>query len=139
MKKTYKKIAIFSITILLTSIIISLIINNVYKINKPFAVFIDTIFFIDFPIFIIGSWLLMSEKGLFNVINYSTHQFLSVVSKKYTYEIKQYTDLDTKESVKNYLKEKYLYRQPKYSLTFPLFYSSSLILISLFIYIILNY
>lgn len=88
--------------------------------------YINYIYFVNLPIFLIGAVMFITESGLFNVFLYSTNKVRSVVSAKYRYTLHESDNVDEHE-LDDFLKNKYLYADHHFDWTLPLFFSSSLI------------
>lgn len=140
MKKRYLlRTLLTMVLVFICSIVITIIDNGYQHQGRPlFYHFIDYLFFTNLPIFIIGSVLIIDERGLFNGIIYATNRMRSVISGKYQYELESSEELEPGQ-ISDFLKNKYLYRQPKYPWSLPLFFSGSLIMIGLLVYIFLFY
>jgi len=88
--------------------------------------YIDYIYFINLPVFIIGATMFITEKGLFNVFLYSTNKVRSIVSSKFRYTLHESEDVKESE-VGEFLRNKYLYADHNFPWTMPLFLGSSII------------
>ncbi len=119
--------------IISTSILITIIDNKLLNTDRTFFYnFINYIFFVNLPCFIIGSLMLLTERGLFGAIVYSTNKVRSIVSKQYRYTLLESEDILEAE-IGEHLKQKYLYRNNKFDWTFPIFVGTLTILIAIFL------
>ena len=100
--------------------------------------YIDYIYFVNLPLFIIGAVMFITERGLFNVFLYSTYKVRSVVSQKYRYTLHESEDVKESE-VSEFLKNKYLYAEHRFDWTMPLFLGSSIIYVVILLVIFLYY
>ncbi len=111
------------------TVIASLIITFVGNIllhdgRTLFYNYIDYIYFVNLPLFVVGAMMFITERGLFNVFIYSTNKVRSVVSSKYRYTLLESEDVDASE-MDEFLKNKYLYADHQFDWTMPLFLGSS--------------
>jgi len=111
----------------IASLIVTFIGNILLHDGRTFFYnYIDYIYFVNLPVFIIGAIMFITESGLFNVFVYSTNKVRSVVSPKYRYTLHESEDVDENE-VDDFLKEKYLYSDHAFDWTMPMFLGSSLL------------
>ena len=124
---------------LILSIIVTIATNKfIYTDRTFFYNYIDFIFFINLPLFILGSMMFLSESGFFNVFIYATYKVRSVVSDKYRYTLRESTDIEDNE-IDDHLKDKYLYNKSSYNWTLPIFYASAIIFLCIISSTILFY
>ena len=140
LNKTALKTTFFIIiSEVILSIIITIAVNKLnYSDRTFFHNYIDFIFFVNLPMFILGSIMFLSESGLFNVFVYSTYKVRSVISEKYRYTLRESSDIEDYE-IEEHLKEKYLYNKSSYSWTLPIFYASALIFICIILSVSIFY
>jgi len=125
------------------TVIASLIITFVGNIflhdgRTLFYNYIDYIYFVNLPVFIVGAVMLITERGLFNVFLYSTYKVRLIVSPKYRYTLHESEDVKESE-VDEFLKNKYLYADHHFDWTIPLFLGSSTIYGAILLVIFLYY
>ena len=140
MKTSWQKAsAILIVGIFSCSIVMTLLVNGLWQKNPSlFHHFIDYLFFTTFAVFLVGSIMLIAERGLFDVFIYSTNKVRSITSDKYVYTLKESENLEDHE-IQEFLREKYLYKKRRFSWTWPTFLSSSAILLGLLVYILWFY
>jgi len=100
--------------------------------------YIDFIFFVTLPVFLLGAIMFIAESGMFNVAVYSTNKVRSVISSKYRYTLQESESL-TESQIEEHLKEKYLYADRMFPWTYPIFIGSSLVFVGIIIAVIIFY
>lgn len=128
MKKSLLRSTFF---IMIATIIVSIIVTFISNIflhdgRTFFHDYINFIYFVNLPVFIIGAVMFITESGLFNVFVYSTNKVRSVVSAKYRFTLHESEHVEGPQ-VDEFLKNKYLYADHHFEWTLPLFLSSSMI------------
>ena len=136
MKKNIKKIIAYLLFITIISLVISFFSNN-YKsgLASLTSILFDKIFLVNLLIFIITGIVFINSQGTFNIFKYSTKHYRATLSKRYRHRLEQEYSLKTKQEIKEFLKEKYLYAPKKHSSTTIYFYCSIIILIFYILFI----
>lgn len=134
MKNIKKNLIIPSLIILFIPFVIVVISKIITNFETPiFIAYYNVLCLFTTFMFIIGGFMFLTEQKIFNIYLYSIKNFSSTLSKNYRYNlITQYSIGDEKD-IKQYLKDNYLYKDFKFNLTKPIFYSSTFLFIILVI------
>lgn len=136
MKQIIKQTFIFFIFYALSTLIIALLYFFTHLSDVKFSTaLLNTVFYSNLIIFIISALMFMSERKFFNAILYSAKHFAATVSSKSRLQITASHNITSESEIKNFLKERYLYAEPKYKYTYPLFITSSTMFILIILYI----
>ncbi len=134
MKNLTKNLIIPSLLILFISFIIVMIGKIFTGFNTPFFfAYYNILSILTTIVFIVGSFMFITEQKMFNLYLYSIKHFRVVLSKNYRFSLMSEHSIDDEKNIDNYLKDNYLYKDFKYSLTKPLFYSGTFLFIILII------
>ncbi|MCT4685868.1 DUF3899 domain-containing protein [Vallitalea sp.] len=130
MKKNVKRIIIYILIATIVSLLLAFFDKRLTTHSITlFNIFLEKLFLVNLFIFIITGIVFIDDQGTFNVFKYSTKHYKASVSKKYKYLLEQEYSLRSKQEIKEFLKDKYLYAPKKHSSTTIIFYSSTLVLI----------
>ena len=134
MKELFIKTLKYLIIIILSITIISTLI---FFINKRDLLFLEIL--LNFGgisvimLFCFSCFLLISEKGLFNAIKYSFAHVAATLATSDKSKSPLLNNIPEKQLLKIRLKEKYLYKDKKYKVTYPLLFSTLILFIFLLI------
>jgi hypothetical protein len=130
MKKNVKKIIIYILIVISASLLLSFFDKRLDAESITlYHVFLEKLFLVNLFIFIITGIVFIDDQGVFNVFRYSTKHYRTTVSKKHRYNLEQEYALKSKQEIKEFLKEKYLYAPKKKSSTTIFFYCSVILMI----------
>ncbi|QUH28608.1 DUF3899 domain-containing protein [Vallitalea guaymasensis] len=136
MKKNVKKIIIYILIAIIASLLLAVFDKRLTTHSITlFHIFLEKLFLVNLLIFIITGIVFIDDQGTFNVFKYSTKHYRASVSKKYKYRLQQEYALKSKQEIKEFLKEKYLYAPKKHSSTTTFFYCSIIMLIIYILFI----
>ncbi|GMQ62303.1 DUF3899 domain-containing protein [Vallitalea maricola] len=130
MKKNAKKIIIYILIAISASLLLAFFDKRLETQSITlYHIFLEKMFLVNLFAFIITGIVFVDDQGVFNIFRYSTKHYRATVSKKYKYRLEQEYSLKSKQEIKEFLKEKYLYAPKKHSSTTTIFYCSIIIMI----------